>query len=211
MPGQTNRWYIFTNSSNFTTGGVISQSEVDLNQFGNAVFPAPALGVVGAKNIAMPGLVNRSEGMIVVPHANQTDFWLISHQNGTQSYAATLINAAAAFPSIVSTGIGFPTSVANFSYYAPTSKIAVAPQDANTDALILNFDNTSGLITFDRFIFNSATAATNSQSIYDIEWDTKGQYLYLSRTVMRVLLPMFSIRLSKPHYHACTHSYCACV
>jgi PKD repeat protein len=181
MPGQTNRWYIFTNSSNFTTGGVISQSEVDLNQFGNAVFPAPALGVVGAKNIAMPGLVNRSEGMIVVPHANQTDFWLISHQNGTQSYAATLINAAAAFPSIVSTGIGFPTSVANFSYYAPTSKIAVAPQDANTDALILNFDNTSGLITFDRFIFNSATAATNSQSIYDIEWDTKGQYLYLSR------------------------------
>ena len=83
MPGQTNRWYIFTNSSNFTTGGSISQSDVDLNQFGNAVFPAPALGIVGTKNTAIPGLINRSEGMIVVPHANQTDFWLISHQNGT--------------------------------------------------------------------------------------------------------------------------------
>lgn len=181
MPGQTNRWYIFTNSSNFTTGGSISQSDVDLNQFGNAVFPAPALGVVGAKNIAMPGLINRSEGMIVVPHANQTDFWLISHQNGTQSYAATLIDATATFPSIVSTGIGFPTSVANFSYYARTNKIAVSPQNQNTDALILNFNNATGVIAFDRFIFNSATAATNSQSIYDIEWDTKGQYLYLSR------------------------------
>jgi hypothetical protein len=49
---------------------------IDLNQFGNAVFPAPALGVVDAvqKNIAVRGLSNRSEGMIVVPHSNQTDF-----------------------------------------------------------------------------------------------------------------------------------------
>jgi large repetitive protein len=181
MPGQTNRWYIFTNSATFTTGGSISQSEVDLNQFGNAVFPAPALGVVGAKNVAMPGLSNRSEGMIVVPHANRIDFWLITHQNSSQNYSATLINATATFPTIVSSGIAFPTSVANFSYHAASGKIAVSPQDPNTDALILNFDDATGLITFDRFIFNSATAATNNQSIYDIEWDPKGRYLYLSR------------------------------
>lgn len=183
VPGQTNRWYIFTNSANFTTGGSISHSMVDLSQFGNAVFPAPALGVVdGAiKNIAVAGLSNRSEGMIIVPHANQTDFWLITHQNGSQNYAATLIDATATFPTIVSSGIAFPTSVANFSYHQASGKLAVSPQDPNTDALILNFDNTSGLITFDRFIFNSATSATNNQSIYDIEWDTRGQYLYISR------------------------------
>lgn len=182
MPGVPNRWYIFTNSANFTTGGSISHSVVDLTQFGNAVFPAPALGVVdAAKNVAVPGLSNRSEGMIVVPHANQTDFWLISHQNGSQTYAATLINVTATFPSIVSSGIAFPTSVANFSYHEASGKIAVSPQDPNTDALILNFDNATGLLTFDRFIFNSATPATNGQSIYDIEWDSRGQYLYLSR------------------------------
>ncbi len=181
MPGQTNRWYIFTNSANFTTGGSISQSEVDLNQFGNAVFPAPALGVVGAKNVAMPGLSNRSEGMIVIPHANRIDFWLITHQNGSQNYSATLINATATFPTIVSSGVAFPTSVANFSYHSQTGKIAVSPQDPNTDALILNFDNSTGLITFDRFIFNSGLATSNGQSIYDIEWDPKGRYLYLSR------------------------------
>ncbi|HRG80002.1 MAG TPA: PKD domain-containing protein, partial [Cyclobacteriaceae bacterium] len=181
MPGQTNRWYIFTNSANFTTGGSISQSEVDLNQFGNAVFPAPALGVVGAKNVAMPGLSNRSEGMIVVPHANRIDFWLITHQNGSQNYSATLINATATFPTIVSSGVAFPTSVANFSYHSQAGKIAVSPQDPNTDALILNFDNATGLITFDRFIFNSGLATSNGQSIYDIEWDPKGRYLYLSR------------------------------
>ncbi len=182
MPGQTNRYYIFTNSAIFTSGGSISQSIVDLNQFGNAVFPAPALGVVeAAKNVAVPALTGRSEGMIVVPHDNQTDFWLISHQNGSQTYSATLINAAATFNSVVSSGIGFPTSVANFSYHEQSGKIAVSPQDPNTDALILNFDNATGLITFDRFIFNSATASTNNQSIYDIEWDTQGRYLYLSR------------------------------
>lgn len=181
MPGQTNRWYIFTNSANFTTGGSISQSEVDLNQFGNAVFPAPALGVVGAKNVAMPGLSNRSEGMIVIPHVNRIDFWLITHQNGSQSYSATLIDATATFPTIVSSGVAFPTSVANFSYHSQTGKIAVSPQDPNTDALILNFDDATGLITFDRFIFNSGLATSNGQSIYDIEWDAQGRYLYLSR------------------------------
>lgn len=182
MPGQTNRYYIFTNSANFTTGGSITHSIVDLNQFGNAVFPAPALGVVeAAKNVAVPGLSNRSEGMIVVPHANQIDFWLISHQNSSQNYSATLIDATATFSTIVSSGIAFPTSVANFSYHEQTGKIAVSPQNANSDALILNFDNASGLITFDRLLFNSATSATNNQSIYDIEWDTQGRYLYLSR------------------------------
>jgi len=182
MPGQTNRYYIFTNSANFNVGGSISRSSVDLNQFGNAVFPAPALGIVELPiNNAVVGLSNRSEGMIVIPHANRTDFWLITHQNGSQNYAATLIDAAAAFPTTVTSGIGLPVSVANFSYHQPSGKIAVSPQGPNTDALIINFDNATGIFSFDRLIFNSATTAANSQSIYDIEWDAQGRYLYLSR------------------------------
>ncbi|MBL7871543.1 MAG: gliding motility-associated C-terminal domain-containing protein [Cyclobacteriaceae bacterium] len=183
IPTQTNRYYLFTNSTNFTVGGSVSRSTIDLNQFGNAVFPAPALGVVDVaqKNIAIPGLSNRSEGMIVVPHANRVDFWLITHQNASQNYSATLIDAAATFPTTTTSGLGLPLSVANFSYHAPSGKIAVSPQSANVDAIILNFDNATGIFTFDRFLFNSATTATNSQSIYDIEWDPQGQYLYLSR------------------------------
>lgn len=183
VPGQTNKYYIFTNSSNYTTGGAISRSIVDMAQFGNAVFPAPATGVVeAAKNVAMAGLTNRSEGMMVVPHANRIDFWLITHQNGSQNYSATLIDAAATFITTTTSGIALPISVANFSYHAATKRIAVSPQDPNTDALILNFNDATGVFSFDRTIFNSATASTTNQSIYDIEWDTKGQYLYLSRT-----------------------------
>ncbi len=182
MPGQPNRYFIFTNTANFTTGGSISMSIVDLNQFGNAVFPAPALGVVeAAKNVAVPGLANRSEGMMIIPHDNETDFWLITHENNSQNYAATLIDATATFPTTFSLGLGFPLSAANISYHEASSKLAISPQSANVDALILNFDPPTGAITFDRLILNSATAATNGQSIYDIEWDPQGRYLYLSR------------------------------
>jgi len=127
VPGQTGKYYIFTNSSSYTTGGSISRSIVDMSQFGNAVFPAPATGVVeAAKNIALAGLTGRSEGMIVVPHKNRTDFWLITHQNGTQSYSATLIDATATFPTTITSGIGVPVTVANFSYHPATQKIAVS-------------------------------------------------------------------------------------
>ncbi len=183
VPGQTNKYYIFTNSANYTTGGTISRSIVDMSQFGNSVFPAPATGDVDAanKNVPMAGLTNRSEGMIVVPDANRIDFWLITHQNGSQSYSATKIDATATFPTTITSGIGLPMSVANFSYHKATKKLAVSAQDPNTDALIITFNNTTGIFAPDRTLFNSATASATNQSIYDIEWDTKGQYLYLSR------------------------------
>lgn len=184
MPGQVNKYYIFTNSANYTTGGSISRSVVDLAQFGNAVFPAPATGVIeAAKNVAVAGLTNRSEGMIVVPHRNRTDFWLITHDNGTSNYTVTLIDAAATFLTQIFSFISMPpVSVANFSYHAALKKIAVSPQDPNSDAIILNFDDNLGTLSFDRTIFNSATTSTTNQSVYDIEWDPKGRYLYLSHT-----------------------------
>lgn len=183
VPGQANKYYVFTNSANYTTGGSISRSIVDMSLFGNAVFPAPASGdiEVATKSVPMAGLTNRSEGMIVVPDPNRTDFWLITHQNASQSYSATKIDATATFPTTTTSGIGLPMSVANFSYHPASKKLAVSPQDPNTHALIIKFNNTSGVFSHDRTIFNSATASTSNQSIYDIEWDTKGQHLYLSR------------------------------
>src|SRR6266850_147249 len=187
VPGQKDKYFVFTNNTNFTTGGSISVSIVDMALFGNSVFPSPAFGdVSNPKNVAVPGLINRSEGMIIVPHANGTDFWLITQQNSSPTYSATLINAAS-FTSgtytTISTSVGlYPTTAANFSYYAKTKKLAVAPQDPSTDALILTFDDATGGFTFDQYILNSGKPTTANQSIYDIEWDPKGQYLYLSRT-----------------------------
>ena len=185
VPGQPNKYFVFTNSANFLTGGTISSSVVDMNLFGNAVFPAPPFGdVENPKNVAIPGLTGRSEGMTIVPHSNRTDYWLITHQSNSIIYSATLINAAAytgTFTTSVSSTGNLPLSIANFSYHAGLGKMAVSPQSPNEDAIIFDFDDTNGIFSFDRFIFNTGFASTTNQEIYDIEWSTSGQYLYISR------------------------------
>jgi len=184
VPGQPNKYFIFTNTANFPAGGSINVSVVDMTQFGNAPFPTPALGDLESKNTAVPGLVNRAEGMIIIPANNGTDFYLVTQQINSQSYSVTTIDAGSytgTYVTITTAGIALPTSVANFSYHAGTGKIAVSPQDTNTDAIILNFDNTTGGLTFDRFIFNSGLPTFSNQSIYDIEFSATGRFLYLSR------------------------------
>ncbi len=185
VPGQPNKYFVFTNSSNYLTGGTINRSVVDMTLFGNAVFPAPAFGdVESPKDVAIPGLTGRSEGMMIVPHANGTDFWLITHQNNSINYSATLIDAGAytgTFNTTVSTTGNLPLTVGNFSYHAGLKKMAVSPQSPNEDAIIFNFDNATGIFSFDRFIYNTGFPATANQEIYDIEWSLTGQYLYISR------------------------------
>jgi large repetitive protein len=186
VPGDSTKYFIFTNTANYTTGGSIAVSIVDMTLFGGSVFPQPALGdLKNPKNVAVAGLSNRSEGMIVIPHADGKDYWLITHQNGSQNYSATLINAASytagTFTTTVTNGLGLPTSVANFSYNRKNKKLAVSAQVSNTDATILAFNNATGALTFDRYLYNTGTATTQPQSIYDIQWDNAGQYLYISR------------------------------
>ncbi len=192
IPGQPNKYYIFTNSATYNTGGTINASIVDLTSFGNATFPNPPLGnVTSSKNTAIVGLNGRSEGMAILPHANGIDFWLITHRNSSADYSATLIDATGLFATTTTTSIGSPSgiplSVANFAVSPlvdPASpnlrKIAVAPQTANDDAVIVNFNNSTGRFTFDSYIFNTGKPTVAQQAIYDIEWDAKGQYLYLS-------------------------------
>ena len=185
VPGQLNKYFVFTNSANFPAVGTISSSVVDMSLFGNAGFPSPAFGDVETpKNVAIPGLTGRSEGMTIVPHSNRTDYWLITHESNQIRYSATLINAAAytgTFTTAVSSTGNLPLSIANFSYHAGLGKMAVSPQSANEDAIIFDFNDTNGNFSFDRFIFNTGFASTTNQEIYDIEWSSSGQYLYISR------------------------------
>lgn len=191
VPGQPDKYFIFTNTAVFPgTPGIIRVSVVDMNLFGNAPFPTPALGDVEFKNTAT-GLVNQSEGMIIIPAANGIDFYLITQQNNSDIYNVTPITAAQYTPGspgsynpvapIPFNGSGIPTSIANFSYHAGTGRIAASAQDTNTNAIILTFNNVTGTLAFDREIPNSGIATAGNQSVYDIEFSHTGQYLYLSR------------------------------
>src|SRR4051812_23574013 len=48
---QPKKYFVFTNTANFATGGTISVTVVDMNLFGNAAFPTPPLGDVETKNV----------------------------------------------------------------------------------------------------------------------------------------------------------------
>lgn len=181
VPGQPDQYYIITNNANFNTvTGTAQFSIVDMAQFGNAVFPSPATGVVTQKNQAIPMLTGLSEGMIVIPHSNGTDYWIISQASGTNNYFVTQVSAGGVFNTTLYTGVGFSISAASFAYNATTGKLAVAPQNSNTDIPILNFDDTTGTLTFDVVVQNSGKVTSTNQSVYDIEWSPSGQYLYMS-------------------------------
>lgn len=192
VPGQPNKYFVFVNDANFPTAGTVRRSVVDLSQLGNAT-TQPGLGVVEAanKNAAVPGLTNRSEAMIIIPHTNGTDYWLITHQNNSSNYTATPITAASYTannfsPAIVTNSIGSPSAipvfVSNFSYNHKLRKLAVSVQTPADDALILDFNPATGAVALDRYIYNSGVLTATTESIYDIQWDVKGgQYLYISR------------------------------
>lgn len=180
-PGQPGQYYVFTNTADFTTGGIIHVTTVDMTLMGNSTAPAPALGdVTGPKSVPIPGLNNRSEAMTLIPHENGTDYWLVTHENGTANYSVTLIDASGTFPTTVYQNVGFAMSAGNFAYNAEAGQIAVSPQSANVGVHVLNFDNATGEITFEQTIPNSAQTGTTDEAIYDVEWSMNGQYLYVS-------------------------------
>ncbi|MTI21359.1 hypothetical protein E1176_10040 [Fulvivirga sp. RKSG066] len=174
-PGDTSEYYIFT----IDNAGLIRYSIYDKNIYRNAVFPAPPDGDMDPArlNVIDPGLPTNplSEGMIVISNAPQDGFWLITHELGTTNYNVTQIDETGL--STTSTSIaGAPTDVANFSYSRATNQIAVSPTNAET-IVLLDINLTSGALSLDGADFSTITA---SNSIFDIEWSSNGNYVYIS-------------------------------
>jgi hypothetical protein len=184
VPGQPDKFYVFTNTADFS-GGNISYTVVDMKLYGASAFPSPAFGDVESKNNPLPILTGVAEGMITLPHQNGTDFWLITQAANSRVFNATLINAATytsgTFTTVASNGSNLPITIGHMAYHETLRKLAAAPQEASTDAIILNFNEANGQLDPDRVIANSAVLATTNQAIYDMEWSASGQYLYLSR------------------------------
>jgi large repetitive protein len=183
VPGVNDQFYIFTNSANGAAGGSVLVSIVDMTVFGNALFPTPATGDVTSKNQPLVGIAanSRSEAMITIPHSNGTDYWLITHENGTDNYTVTQVEAGGNFTHTTISNLtgGFNLSATNFAYHEGTGKIAVSPNTVNRNVTILNFDNTTGALSLDQFVLNSASSIAGA--VYDTEWSPSGKFLYISR------------------------------
>lgn len=188
VPGQPNKYFIFSNSATNIAAGSITYDVVDLSLLGNSLFPSTVpLGDLEAPFHSTIGVNARAEAMLIVPHTNGTDFWLLTQAANSQDYSYTLINAASynlthtgTFTTTTISGLGLVMSASHFAWHDGRKLIAVAPTTANTDAIILSFNNTLGGYALNRTINNSASGSANNQAIYDIEWSGDGNYVYYS-------------------------------
>ncbi|MEJ7646622.1 MAG: gliding motility-associated C-terminal domain-containing protein [Chryseolinea sp.] len=178
VPGQDNQFYIFMNDP---TGSIFFRT-VDMTAFGNAVFPTPALGdATSTTNSPVTGLTGRAPAMIVVPHANGDNFWLITHANGSPDYTVTLFTPLGPTTTTTFTNLGLIDIPANFAYHAASNRIAVSPQEPTRDVEVLTFDPATGALAFQQRILNSAVTAAAGLAIFDTEWSSTGRFLYISR------------------------------
>jgi hypothetical protein len=179
VPDAPNQYYIFT----MTAGGTIEQAIVQTDAPGSETFPTPPLGNVISKNVAT-GLTGQSEGMIIIPHPNGQDSWLITQTANSDSYTVTAITSGGLTSTTVP-GLGVPLTAASFSFNEESGRLAVAPKDANKNVAVLNFDPLTGDLTFDpvfnQFLLNTGAASNTTEAVYDIEWSKDGGFLYISR------------------------------
>jgi large repetitive protein len=202
IPNQPNRYYILTNDASPLTAGTIRVTQVDLTLPGNNVLTAgsPPLGdVTGVKAVAVANLDNEAEAMIIIPHTNGTDFWLITNEFNTTNFNVSTITSAgitgAATPTEplvtdisgqpVPGGTGVTFRATQFAYHTGTTNLAVAVADPSKNAMVFDFNPTNGELRFNvntGFVFNSAAPATSPlPAIYDVEWSASGDFLYVSR------------------------------
>ena len=184
VPGEDNKYYLFTNSADFTTGGTIRVTTVDMALFGNAVFPNPPLGDVETKDIGT-GITGSSEGMVIVPKPDTTGYWLVSHVNSSSTYSVLEIGPGAFIGNLTTYNFTSPIipdiTVSNISWSAANNMLAVSPQDMDRNVQLLDFDPATGVPAFNAMVFNSANMDINGQAIFDTEWSPNGNFLYISR------------------------------
>ncbi|WP_420316030.1 PKD domain-containing protein [Ekhidna sp.] len=177
-PGQ---YYIFTNSG---SGGVneIRYSIVDATVQGNGSAQFP-YGDVISSDIAT-GLVNPSEGMLIVPAGDGELFWLISQNRTTFEIQVTQIDASGVGATLnydFTNGTTPGFEAAHFAFNSDSLQLVMAPKSANRNIWLMDFDPATGVVSFDRTLTGTGFNDDVGQSIYDIEWSPDGSKIYFSR------------------------------
>lgn len=182
MPYTDGEYFIFTNPG--ASGPEILYTVADRNLVGNAAGGEPPLGDVDAarKNIGT-GLTNPSEGMIVIQR-NIDNYWVITNDRTNFDYQVLEINngVLGAIQVFDLNDVSAPDfEAASFAYDQNNSVLAVAPKDANRNVTLYDFDLVTGALTLNTAILNTGNADFGTEAVYDIEWSSSGNNLYISR------------------------------
>ena len=181
VSGSPGQYYLFTNSGN-TGPNEIQYSIADANVIGNGSAQFP-YGDVTSINTST-GLVNPSEGMLIIPAGDGVVFWLISQDRVSFQIQVTQIDNG---------GVGATTNydftdgstpgfeAAHFAFNQDSSQLVMAPKTANRNVWLMDFDPATGIPSFDRTLTGTGFNDGLGESIYDVEWSGDGSKLYLSR------------------------------
>jgi len=170
-PGSTNQYYLFTIDEQFSSAG-LRYNVVDMSLNGGQ-----GDIVSGQKNISL--FSTTSEKMCVIPNAQGTGFWLITHDLPGDTFFAFSITAAGINTTpVVSTLGGTHGNGAGFMKGSPQfNRIAVANLFFQ-DAEVFDFNNSTGQLSNPiilNYPFIGAAGGT-----YGIEFSCNGELLYVS-------------------------------
>lgn len=169
-PGSNNLFYIFTTDA-FFYGNGLKYSVVDMSQ-------QSGLGNVTTKNTALYSPT--TEKLTAVHHHNQSDYWLISHEAGNNTFRAYPITAAGVGTAVNSQagavhnlGSGGQDAIGCMKMSPDGSKLAVALY-VQGKLEIFDFNNATGLVS------NPVSFPAIYPNLYGVEFSASGKVLYFT-------------------------------
>lgn len=180
LPGVTNLFYVFTLDEMSNVNG-FRYSIVDLNLDGGN-------GAVITKNIQI--YTPSCEKLSVIKHANEIDFWIISHGFGSNNFYCHLLtntglnqipilSSVGYSPNIASNGSNKNGSAGAMKISPTGQKIAVCYTKGyaldNNVLEIYDFDKSTGIVSNSQVLMNY-----NNGYIYGVEFSPSENALYVS-------------------------------
>ena len=183
VPGQCNKYYIFSNNSAYEriTSGDLHYSIVDMTLPGNGTVDNP-LGDIEAGAKSKLVVSNTSEAISIVKSSIRNEYWLLVPIAGSSKISVFKISTSG----VINTGT-FDTGVKmvdmrNIRYSEKAGKFAIVGMYGLDPVLIIDFDNTTGQISNPVIVPGTpqANTAILYKGAYDAEWSPDGTKLYYS-------------------------------
>lgn len=181
VTGNPGQYYLFTNSGSVGVNE-IQYTIVDATIQGNGSAQFPYGDVTSVNNAT--GLVDPSEGMLIIPAGDGELFWLISQNRTTFQINVTQVDAGGVgattnydFTSAIRPGF----EASHFAFNADSAQLVMAPKRVNRNIWLMDFDPTTGVLAMDTTLVGSGFNDDQNESVYDLEWSPDGSKLYLSR------------------------------
>ena len=168
-PNSNSIYYIFTADGWSGTQGGLNYSEVDMDLEGG-------LGAITAnKNILL--MPQTCEKVTAIKHQNESDFWVISRAENSNSYSTFLVtsNGVDLVPIVTNIGDVYSGTGGYMKGSPNGNRLAVANYFINNTFDLFDFDNSTGIMS------NLSSISTpNDAMVYGIEFSPNNDIIYVA-------------------------------